>query len=201
MNYIACNLHVTPSRETYQPQVSKVDIGDKEGEGIAKEIPRDTIFLRRRDKSTGPMSNAAEGSTYECRPACGSEETTVEGNVSSTVCDATCMNGHPWMGIRFEGHNCGAGDPLKYGESCRLCYNDQHAALDADRALTASNGMSWISHGHVIMCDTKRPPEAMTCSRECTKNLHTVGCLLRILSVIVNMEILTHHIQNNPQGM
>lgn len=159
---------------SYQLQVSTVGVRDKENELLGAEIPSDTLFLRRRDNAPEKWSNTVEREADGCLPACGSRTVMVEGDVVSTVCDATCVNDHPSMGIRFDGHNCGAGDPSKYGESCRLCFKDQRVALLEDIVLAASNGISWASHVHVIMCDTQRPPEAMDCSRICMDGVNTV---------------------------
>ena len=159
---------------SYQLQVSTVEVRDEENEVLAAEIPPDALFLRRRDSAPEKWSNTVEREADGCLPACGSQTNMAESDDVSTVCDDTCVNGHPWMGIRFDGHNCGAGDPSKYGESCRLCFKDQGVALLEDVVLAASNGITWASNVHVIMCDTKRPPEAMDCSRECTDNVNTV---------------------------
>lgn len=78
-----------------------------------------------------------------------------------------------------------------FGDHCRLCYTDQEAALRADRELeqqykvttvakTATGkryegGVTESTRKHVIMCDTKRPPEALECTPECTKKTDTVS--------------------------
>lgn len=82
-------------------------------------------------------------------------------------------------------HNPGA--PEEYGNHCRLCYNDRDAALRADRDLAEQSKVAAggevlpnvANEGragkHVIMCDTKRPPEALDCSSECTQATDTVS--------------------------
>lgn len=90
---------------------------------------------------------------------------------TSTVCDPSCSSYED----RFGGFLCGAGDAIKYGAMCRLCYTDIATAMEAERQIMASHGDSESEPTHVIMCDTMRPPEAPGCSDECNIKKDTVS--------------------------
>lgn len=134
------------------------------------------LFLRRVAGTMDTPIQMVTPHSYECQYTCGYRGTPVEENVVSRVCDATCMNYHPWMPDHLNGHNGGSGN-MKYGKSCRLCYTNQQAVLDAEQALNGSNGNSWTPYGHAITCDKKQPPEATSCSLDCKDNANTVGTL------------------------
>lgn len=143
-------------------------------EPATDEYAPDALFLRRAAQSIVKQPGMANQHFRGCNHACGYGESLFEEGAVLRVCDATCMNVHSWMAFRFNGHNCGAGEYLKYGMSCRLCYTDQQAALIADQALTSSNWNSSTSKSHVTMCGTKQPPDSIDCSRACRDNTNTV---------------------------
>ena len=158
-------------------QVATIDAAamDESDKMATNEIAPEALFFRRRVKGIGTRPTTVARQSFGCFEACGSSESSVEfGGVVSTVCDSTCVESYPGMGVRFNGQNCGAGDPSKYGKSCRMCYEDHDAALNADQALATSTENSWTTDDHVIMCATKRPPEAIDCPRECLDNMYTV---------------------------
>lgn len=138
------------------------------------EITPDALFFRKPNMTINNQPKVVKWHFNECHMACENAEMLEKDSFISRVCDATCLNNNSWMSFRFNGHNCGAGDSSKYGKSCRLCFTDQQAALDADHVFTSSNGNLSTSHDHVIMCDTKRPPEAIDCSTVCKNNRNTV---------------------------
>lgn len=138
------------------------------------EIASDALFFQSPEMRIKNRPHTATRHIYGCHQACENSGNMVEESAVSRVCDATCINDGTWVGFRFNGRNCGAGNSLKYGESCRLCFTDQQAALDADKTLADSDGHSSTFHEHVIMCDTRRPPESIDCSTECKESIHTV---------------------------
>ena len=81
---------------------------------------------------------------------------------ASTVCDTTCAEGG-----RFGGYLCGAGNSIKFGAVCRLCFTDVAEARKVENRLKDGK--------HVIMCDTMRPPPAVDCSDECSIKTDTVS--------------------------
>ena len=97
----------------------------------------------------------------ECTNACGGIGARFPAG-ASTVCDATCSEGG-----RFGGYLCGAGDTVKFGPMCRLCFNDIKEARKAESRL--------MDGKHVIMCDNMRPPAAVDCSNECALETNTVS--------------------------
>ena len=156
--------------------MSALKRGDLEDEdaGVTNVIAPDVLFLRRRAGSPETLLNKAEQEFRGCQEACGTRGNPMNNGVLSTVCDATCVEDSSWMGVDFNGLNCGVGNPSKYGESCRLCFGDQAAALKADQALAALTRNASTPPVHVIMCETKRPPEAVDCPRECEDDINTV---------------------------
>ena len=143
-------------------------------EPVVDKPASDALFIRKAARNIGKQRGIANQHFRGCNRACEYGETLPGKGAISRVCDATCVNVSSWMAFRFNGYNCGAGDYLKYGMSCRLCYTDQQMALSADQALTSSNGDSSTSQNHVIMCGTKQPPDAIDCSRACKGNINTV---------------------------
>ena len=101
------------------------------------------------------------GKEVECANACGGIGAGFPAG-ASTVCDSTCSEGG-----RFGGYLCGAGDTVKFGPMCRLCFNDIKEARQAESRL--------MDGKHVIMCDTMRPPAADDCSDECALETNTVS--------------------------
>ena len=156
-----------------------IDTRDEENGMATDKIAPEALFFRRQVSSmaTRLETVARQEGSFGCREACGLRARTImaeAGGVVSTVCDSTCVESHVGIGIRFNGHNCGAGNLSKYGESCRLCYEDRIAALVAEQPLVTSNGNPWKPDDHVIMCGTRRPPEAIDCPRECSDKINTV---------------------------
>ena len=155
-----------------------VEIGEEE-EDATDLIAPEALFVRKRAKGTHKTPKPVASQSFGCHEDCGSRGKVAEDNILSTVCDNTCVNNHSGIGRRFNGHNCGAGDSSAYGESCRLCYNDRDAALIADQVLASPVENAWTPDDHVIMCETKLPPEAIDCHRKCADHVNTVrnpGC-------------------------
>lgn len=87
----------------------------------------------------------------------------------STVCDLSCAPEWSSAGPRFDGHGCGAGDPSRFGKTCRQCYTSEEAALAEDRRLSSPAVLDSAQGVHVVMCSTGNPPQAPECSDECLK--------------------------------
>lgn len=139
---------------------------DERDEAVSEALKLGNLFFHERDEDIGD-----EDSTHVkgCKAACEKD------SALSSVCDSTCLGGgESFTGARFNGHNCGAGDPAKYGKACRLCYDDQEDAINADDALATEAADSSEHDAHVIMCSTKRPPDAINCPRECITDVNTV---------------------------
>lgn len=109
-----------------------------------------------------------------CTDACGWQDNPTSIGGVSSVCDATCLREDAQASSRFNGYGCGAGDPAKYGEGCRLCYHYVSDALAAEQALASEDTSTAWSDVHVIMCNTKHPPQSTTCSTACDDNRDTV---------------------------
>ncbi|CAM9328797.1 unnamed protein product, partial [Ectocarpus sp. 12 AP-2014] len=131
----------------------------------------------------GPSTRLA---TPECRTECGS---TVSWDLlggggggdgvidMATVCDyATCSAATAGSADGKSGAwSCGAGDEERFGKHCRPCYFDAEEALKADRVLQNQTREAGEEQpDHVIMCDTLRPPEALTCSLKCATKKDTI---------------------------
>lgn len=83
-----------------------------------------------------------------------------------------------------------------FGESCRTCYTDVHAAREVERRLRLGEtvGLSDIESEdvyddrreeggrHVVMCDTLRPPPSPDCTRQCRVKIDTVGMDERVMT-------------------
>ena len=162
--------------------------------GVTDGFAPEVLFLCRRAGSPETLLNTSQQEPHGCLEACGLGGKPMKNGVLSTVCDATCVEDSSWMGVRFNGLNCGAGNPSKYGESCRLCFSDQLAALKADQALAVSNRNSSTPSVHVIMCETKRLPEAIGCSHGCGNNIDTVRGPLQntVLFGMMSVDCLLH---------
>lgn len=130
---------------------------------------------------SGAGADYSQVGAEECTADCGLAATwTGEApSRTSTICDPTCQIDVYGESGRFGGHLCGAGDSSKFGPSCRTCYMDQREALAADRQLEAS-GRFESSGRHVIMCDTRRPPQDMECSAACSRQPDTVSIATRL---------------------
>lgn len=120
--------------------------------------------------------------TY-CKEACGmsADPMFAAHGSMSTVCDRTCDPG--LGGARFGGFMCGAGDPQKYGDHCRVCYLDVDEARRADSLIRngdhAGVGKAAADSQHVVMCDTLLPAPPAVCSAKCAMKDDTVsGCML-----------------------
>ena len=85
------------------------------------------------------------------------------------MCDATC-------GTAGRGYLCGAGDSVRFGGMCRVCFTDEDVAREAQRKTSGGK--------HVVMCDTMRPPPAAECTHACGLKKDTVEYLeTRLLSL------------------
>lgn len=109
----------------------------------------------------------------KCTSDCGSS-TLIPGKTgTAAVCDRSCSPSE--FGPRFDGLNCGAGDPEQYGENCRMCYENLDEAKKAEVEL-AQGGVRSPSFPpkHVVMCDTLLPPPTSACSNKCMRKVDTV---------------------------
>lgn len=165
-------------------QISNVGFHDVGNKAVLDAVAADTLFIHGSTSGGGSttwMGASAERHTDEgensagvCTQACENEGRKALRRVLdiSTVCDPTCVSGEDGLGPRFGGHLCGVYDPAKFGSMCRTCYTDQLAALAVDQQLEAN---LTTAGKHVIMCDTKRPAQAIDCSAACAKQEDTVG--------------------------
>lgn len=143
---------------------------DERDEAVSEALKLGNLFFHEREEeSEDEASTRIKGCKAACEKASGDENSRI------SVCDSTCLGGgDTFTGARFNGHNCGAGNVAKFGKACRLCYEDQEAAIAADDALATEAADSSTPDAHVIMCSTKRPPEATNCPRECSNDINTV---------------------------
>lgn len=152
---------------------------------VTNSVISNTLFIHGREDGGGGIMVASDkteeadtGSLYHgyvgCTEACGYKGAQDKsGELSTSVCDPTCWGDGERGDSRFGNHLCGAGDPSRFGSACRSCYTDQVAALEADKRLRENPDPDGREK-HVIMCDTKRPPEALICSAECNSDHYTV---------------------------
>lgn len=156
-------------------QIANVGLNNVDAQALSNAVAGDTLFIHGksveggsrdiRDDADIDIEEAIEPDV-SCEATCGTEHE--ESSGMSTVCDPSCETDN-----RFAGYLCGAGDPLRFGSSCRTCYTDQEAALVAEGELRLEDPFTSEAR-HVIMCDTRRPPEAMECSAKCTLKTDTV---------------------------
>lgn len=146
---------------------------------VETAISADTLFIHGSSVGGGSLAHHASKEASEihisanCTSACGSAISGKLGADMGAFCDPSCSSKWSPAGPRFDGHNCGAGDASEYGESCRLCYTNQTYALGVDREL-APSGL------HVVMCDTKNPPQALECSDDCQSTTDAVRVLIQV---------------------
>lgn len=143
---------------------------------VSAAVAGDTLFIHGSSVEGGSgtikmsrhlSSDLGAERVSQCEAACGSHEAGLPPGLS-TVCDPSCdSNG------RYASHLCGAGDPNKYGSMCRLCYTDQRAALIAEAELRRGDS-PYEEPKHVIMCGTRRPPNALECTSKCGLKTDTV---------------------------
>lgn len=152
-----------------------------------KAIARDTLFIhgstsgggRKHWRPSNPgLPNVFSRSTSSevwCNSACGTPNEALFLHGTSTTCDRTCHAGK--SGSRFDGLFCGAGDPEKFGPSCRLCFTNAVEARKAELELRRENHTkdTFGRDRHVVMCDTLRPPEAVDCEAKCAMKTDTVS--------------------------
>lgn len=157
-------------------QIANVGYEKIDADAIGNAVASDTLFIHGSSIEGGSRELSNHGSVGArepdamCEPLCSDPSTAALMPTGvSTVCDASCGTNN-----RFDGYLCGAGDSIKYGNSCRLCYTDQTAALEAEANLR-SRGEDTDEEKHVIMCDTLRPPSAVECSSKCDEKKDTVS--------------------------
>lgn len=167
-------------------QISNVGFVDIGEEHLRQAVSKDTLFIHGSASSSGGKANSHKSNLPEthhrfardCTAACGSASSVDVFAGSSTFCDESCSPSWSVTGPRFGGYNCGAGNSSMYGNSCRLCYTSQSAALVADRELAPLNELPSADAHHVVMCDTGKPSPASNCSAECANHENTVRYLL-----------------------
>lgn len=154
---------------------------------VKKAVESDTLFIHSsptggsgsmsKAKATSNTSHALELlggniSSDKCTRSCGSSVSRKRG--TATVCDRSCSPGE--HGPRFAGLNCGAGNTEKFGENCRVCYNDLGKAKEAEEKLAQRNALRGmgLTQEHVIMCETLLPPPTSACNSKCTMDVDTV---------------------------
>lgn len=155
---------------------------------VKKAVESDTLFIHgsptngsgsmSKAKATINTSHALEllGKNMpsdKCTAACGGSSVSRMGWTAS-VCDRSCSTGE--HGPRFAGLNCGAGDTLKFGENCRVCYNDLAKAKEVEEELAQRNALREmeLTQEHVIMCETLLPPPTSACDSKCMMEVDTV---------------------------
>lgn len=129
---------------------------------IADAISTDTLFI------TGGASVGEDDHEFDgCNSACGDPSMFDGPPGTSTVCDERCVT----VEGRYDAKPsaCGAGEASQLGRACRMCYTDRGAAVTAKKESPSS------AVDDVIMCDTKRSPEAADCSSKCASSPHAVG--------------------------
>lgn len=125
---------------------------------------------KRRRLASEPLDVDEQEERSMCSSACdGGDDTGLPSGVS-TFCDDTCAGD----GARFDGFLCGASNTERFGQMCRLCYTDVDEARKMEKMLS-DNGED--ESRHVVMCDSKRPPEASDCDEHCALKTDTVRIL------------------------
>ncbi|CAM9111525.1 unnamed protein product [Hapterophycus canaliculatus] len=156
--------------------MANVGFHDVDEKQKALAVSKGTLFIHGSANSGGSIYNsmnktansAMRTSAVDCTRSCAAGQLAV-GILS--FCDESCSaewSPSPLLptGPRFGGQGCGAGDASTYGTSCRLCYENQQVALQADRDLEATRLTSVSAAEHVVMCDTQAPPAALNCSAD-----------------------------------
>lgn len=174
-------LHLSTSRFSLR-QIANVGFYDVSNEAVLAAVAADTLFIHGSTNGGGGKSHThiskdeRDLAQNGCTEACGySNERMLQGQYGvSTVCDYTCWIDEYGNEPRFGGYLCGAGLPSKYGSACRTCYTDHFSALADDRELALDNH---VSGKHVIMCDSRQPPQALECSAECAAQDDTVSAV------------------------
>lgn len=170
-------------------KISNIGFMDVNAHTVGKAIESDTLFIHgsltggggsmfnvraARDTSRALELLGRSKPIDKCTAACGSS-TSISSEVGvATVCDRSCRPGE--YGPRFGGLNCGAGDPERFGEECRMCYNNLTVAKEAEAQLAQKNAVRRVGFAqeHVIMCQTLLPPPTSACSSKCMKKADTV---------------------------
>lgn len=178
-----------PLPSCFPAKISNVGFLDVNTRTVGKAVASDTLFIHGsltggggsmfKARATTDTSRALEllGKSMpseKCTSACGSS-TLIPGETgTAAVCDRSCSPSE--YGPRFDGLNCGAGDPEQYGENCRMCYEDLDEAIEAEARLAQGNAVRRpnLSQKHVIMCDTLLPPPTSVCSTKCMRKVDTV---------------------------
>lgn len=129
---------------------------------IADAISTDTLFI-----TGGKSVGEADHELDDCTSACGDPSMFDGPPNTSTVCDERCV------AVQGRYHAkpsaCGAGEASQFGRACRMCYTAREAAVTAKKEAPSS------AVDDVIMCDTKRSPEAADCSSKCASSPDAVG--------------------------
>ncbi|CAM9769234.1 unnamed protein product [Ectocarpus sp. 6 AP-2014] len=176
--------------------ISNVGFYDVSEAEMMAAVTTDTLFVHGSNSRGGSVWNTGVKAGFSqghatiarCTTSCGTRRLKRLPAGMSTTCDDTCWADEKDEASRFDNHLCG--DSTLFGDQCRLCYTDRATALRADRELAqqykvttvanTSTGKRYEGGGsesirkHVIMCDTKRPPEALECTPECAKKTDTV---------------------------
>lgn len=174
--------------------MANVGFLDVDNTTVSNAIAGDTLFIHGSTTGGGSKKHQADvaeeneamreaqGETdpedYVCSSACGSRwsprdvGTAAVNPAVSSVCDPSCVPGSE--GYRFDGFMCGAGDPARFGKSCRTCYTSEAEAAKVERILRKKEVDGQIHGKHVIMCNTMRPPPAAKCDPKCAMKTDTV---------------------------
>lgn len=188
-NSSPCHVYLTqrplavPSAVDDTLQISNVGFYDVSDDVVLSAFAADTLFIHGSSKSGGRVWNIGETgdgtelsvSAEGCNTACLTRSKHAPFSDVSTVCDATCLSNNPLYESRFRGYNCGVGNPSKYGEGCRRCYMNRSEALVADESMATADTSTSQPDIHVVMCNTLKPPEAMTCSKPCDDDQDSVS--------------------------
>lgn len=134
---------------------------------LAKKTSKENEAPQRRP-------GVGDGEDEVCKTPCGTTNTMLGIDGTSTVCDDSCDPTGPY-GARFDGRFCGAGNATVFGSHCRVCFYELEAARRSELALQGGSDSPDAAHEqHVIMCESLRPPEAVDCSMKCAMKTDTV---------------------------
>ncbi|CAB1112817.1 unnamed protein product [Ectocarpus sp. CCAP 1310/34] len=176
-------------------QITNVGHFDVSDQHVAQAVAQETLFIHGSSQSEGSLAHSIndfgrpmgalpiDANSLDCTSACGSALSGKIGTGVSTFCDESCATAWSPAGPRLGGHDCGAGDPLQFGGTCRLCYTDEELALVADRKLASSSANPSKPDAHVVMCDTTQPPPASSCTTACQDASDTVRLFLPLVSL------------------
>lgn len=181
-------LFYTPTPYAGVTQMANVGFQDVTQETVRASISRNTLFIHGRASGGGSAANTGVdverekrlAAITDCTSACGLPDQHGIQDSMSTFCDPSCSPTWSSVGARFGGHNCGANDAPRFGNSCRLCHTNNDVAITEEQRLGSSMATPSTSAAHVVMCSTSRPPHAPECSEECKRTVDTASFRFKV---------------------